>query len=115
MKKEDLAHFTGSEHWYRYAGTKFTYTDGVAYVAEHGQAYWLISEILLAHALISEVRNQEFAVWKLTVSQDKSAMLACTDGNGAPVFSKRILFTDFPLPEIEFWFQNNVLYLPSEH
>jgi hypothetical protein len=31
------------------------------------------------------------------------------------VFEKPIPFTDFPLPEISLWFENNTIYLPSEH
>jgi hypothetical protein len=32
------------------------------------------------------------------------------DGNGNAVFSKEITFTDFPLPEIKLFFQNNTIF-----
>jgi len=31
------------------------------------------------------------------------------------VSSKAIAFTDFPLPEITLWLQDDVMLLPSEH
>jgi hypothetical protein len=31
------------------------------------------------------------------------------------VFTKAIQFTDFPPEGITLWFENNVIYLPSEH
>jgi hypothetical protein len=31
------------------------------------------------------------------------------------VFEKAIPFTDFPADSITLWFENNMIYLPSEH
>ena len=42
----DLSGFTGTENWYRYAMMpRFTYTDGVKYLAEQAKAYWLLDAI----------------------------------------------------------------------
>lgn len=47
LNKADLAHFTGTETWWRHPLFKdFTYTDGVRYVTQEGQAYWLLEAIL---------------------------------------------------------------------
>jgi hypothetical protein len=54
-------------------------------------------------------------VWTLTVKPDRTATLACGDGNGNTVFEKPIPFTDFPVDRVTLWFENNTIYLPSEH
>jgi hypothetical protein len=111
-----LRQFTGSEHWYRHPLVReMLYTDGAKYVAEQGAAYWLLDEIAFAQRGEKRVAAEEFQVWKLTVRTDHTATLACEDGNGKTVFEKLIGFTDFPTERIELWFENNTIYLPSEH
>lgn len=115
LKSEDLAHFTGSEQWYRHGlARSITYTDGAKYVADHGGAYWLLDEIALAQTFFVAVKAEPFQVWRLTVNDGKG-VLTCDDGNGSIVFTKTIPFTDFPLPEIKFYFTDNVILLPSEY
>lgn len=54
-------------------------------------------------------------VWKLDVSKvDRSGILTCEDGNGNQIFSEAIKFTDFPIPEMVFWFEIDTLMLPCE-
>ena len=48
------------------------------------------------------------------MSPDHRPMLKCLDGNGVTFYSKEIEFTDFLLDRIEFFFENDVIYLPSE-
>lgn len=116
LNKNDLAHFTGSANWYRHSFNRsITYTSGVQYVAEHGGAYWLLDEIVLAQKAVPAVAAEPFQLWKLTVSADKTATLTCEDGNGTAVFTKRLDYTDFPLDEIQFYFTDDVILLPSEY
>lgn len=115
LTKSDLANFTGSERWFRHSLVRhILYTDGVQYVAEHGGAYWLIDEIAFAQALPA-VASQTFQMWRLSVNKAQSAILVCDDGNGHVVFTKPIAFTDFPLPEIRFYFTDNTILLTSEY
>lgn len=115
LSQSDLAHFTGSEHWHRHPlNRKVVFTDGAKHVADAGGAYWLLDEIALLQ-LQSNIAAVEFQFWKLTVHQDRTATLTCEDGNGRIVFTKEIIFTDFPLAEITLYFTNNTIYLPSEH
>ena len=110
-----LAQFTGSEHWYRHGLVgKILFTDGAKYVADEGGAYWLLDEIAIAQRFEKAVAGEEFQVWKLTVNPDRTARLACGDGNGRTVFEKAIEYTDFPASGVELWFENNTIYLPSE-
>ena len=79
-----------------------------------GGAYWLLDEIAIAQRFEKAVAVEEFQVWKLTVNPDRSAKLACEDGNGRTVFEKAIEYTDFPVDSIELWFENSTIYLPSD-
>ena len=116
LSEADLRHFTGSENWYRHGLNRdVLFTDGAKYVADQGGAYWLLDEIALAQPYQKAVAAEEFQVWTLTVKPDRTATLACGDGNGNTVFEKVIPFTDFPVERIELWFENNTIYLPSEH
>jgi hypothetical protein len=43
-----------------------------------------------------------------------SAALTREDGDCNAVMTKTLTFTDFPLPEITLYFQNNTIFLPYE-
>jgi hypothetical protein len=116
LRKADLMQFTGTEQWYRHAiNRKVLFTDGAKYVADTAGAYWLLDEIALIQPYDKRVAAEEFQVWKLAVHTNRTATLTCDDGNGNIVFTKEIGYTDFSLDEITFYFENNVIYLPSEH
>lgn len=113
LNASDLDQFTGSDNWYQHGIVRrISYTDGAKYVADTAGAYWLLDEIALAQ-LDKRMQVEEFQVWKLTVA-DSVGELTCGDGNGNLLVKKPIPYTDFPLPEIELWFENNVICLPSE-
>ena len=59
-----------------------------------------------AKAVIRSYRH-----WRLAVNADQTATLTCDDGNDRVVFTKQIEYTDFPLPEIRFYFIDNTLLL----
>lgn len=116
LTKSDLAMFTGTEKWYRHAFVrKVLFTDGMKYVADTAGAYWLIDEIAFKQH-IPEFLREAFQVWTLKVDLSKqTAVLNCDDGNGNLIFTKLIHYTDFPLDEIQIYFTNNVILLPSEY
>jgi len=109
----ELHQFTGTENWYQH-WLGFTYTDGVKYLAQQAGAYWLIDAIgSYQKASIKEITIQ---FWRLTVNEDKSAVLQMREDSDRPSrVSQKIAYTDFPLKEIELYFSNNVLLLPSEY
>jgi hypothetical protein len=117
LTKDDLRQFTGSETWWRHALVRdIVFTDGAKHVADAGGAYWLLDEIALAQRYNKAVAGEEFQLWKLAVDLDKSrGTLTCEDGNGHVVFRKEIEFTDFPLDEIQLYFCNKTILLPSEY
>lgn len=108
----ELRQFSGTEHWYKHL-SGYLYTDGVRYVAQKGGAYWLVDKILFTTR--AKKALQEFDAWKLTVNEDRSAILVSEDGNYNELYREKIEWTDFPLKKIELWFESGVLILPSEH
>lgn len=115
LSKADLAHFTGTETWFRHSLVRrILYTEGVQHVAEHGGAYWLIDEIAL-NQMVPAIAAEGFQVWRLAVAADNTAILTCDDGNDRVVFTKKLSFTDFPLDEIRFYLVDNTILLPSEY
>ncbi|MBX3045201.1 MAG: hypothetical protein KIT33_10305 [Candidatus Kapabacteria bacterium] len=113
--KSQLDQFNGSENYFKHPLIKgVVYTDGVREMAQICKSYWLI-DACLSWQLDKKVSNQEFQVFKLKVHEDKSATLNIEDGNYNIIAKQEIEFTDFPLDEIELYFSNSVLYLPSEH
>lgn len=118
-----LAQFSGSTRWFRYrVGPVILgyYTEGIHYLAEGAECYWLLGEIFFAQQSIAE---QPFQVWRLLVHEDLSALLSGEDGNDGVFHEQQINFTDFPLPEIALWVElgemegavKPILLLPSEH
>jgi len=117
LTESDLGGFTGTGTWWRNPMfPRFTYTDGVKYVADTGGAYWLIDAIF-SHQIDPKARAEEFQFWELKRRRPgEGATLAMTDGNSeTPIVRQVIEFTDFPLESIRFYFKDRVLLLPSEY
>lgn len=112
----ELKYFTGSENWYRHTlFQQFLYTDGIKFLASNAECYWLVDKIFALQYGQPSVKKLNFQTWFLTVSSDQTAILKCEDGNFNPVYSEKIIYTDFPLPQIKLFLTNNVLLLPTEY
>ena len=109
-----LDHFTGSETWYTHKlFPGFHYTEGVRYVAQSANAYWLL-EAIMSKQLKPALQKQPFQQWKLTVT-GRRGKLICDDGDGKVLHDQSILFTDFPETGVVIWLVDKVLLLPSEY
>ena len=100
-----LAQFTGTQTWYRYRlgqAILAYYTEGIQYLADNADCYWLLTEIVIAQT-DDNVSRETFQSWELLVTEDHRASLVCEDGNQVSVFTKIIPYTDFPFPEITVW------------
>ncbi|QDU98598.1 DUF6876 family protein [Lignipirellula cremea] len=126
--ESDLRQFTGTIDLYRHGlNRRVCYTDGVRYVAEQGEAFWLIDAICswigsqpFRKAAAEDDRIAEMHFWTLEVQEDRTAVLfAKSDSPEEAFITQAIPFTDFPLPRIDIWAaydgENWTLYLPSEH
>jgi len=110
-----LAHFTGTERYYRISN-RHLLTDGTKYVAEAAGAFWLMDAV--ASHLMEIGTADWFVLVRLQVT-DSRAVMIYEDGNGGEHARQEIPYTDFPLSEFvlyccwdgEHW----VLMLPSEY
>ena len=112
----DLEQFIGSEHYYKHWTNIIQYTDGVAYMAKAGGAYWLIDAIA-SYQGEKHFELDELQLWELVKSDDgDSAVLTARRDTGLPpVIKQEIEYTDFPLQEIKLYVKNGILFLPSEY
>lgn len=107
-----LPQFKGTEHYYRhpFLDTTLILTDGCAYLREEAKCYWLFD--IIAQQLPSKT---DFIV-KLKQLQDDSWIFFCQCFISTEIFyTQKIPYSDFPLPEITIWVENNIALLPSEH
>lgn len=118
--KSDLTNFNGCDTFTRWSPlTKDVATEGVIYLAENAECFWLL-DIIGSHQIDPKVRNEEFQVWKFTGTPGGKATVVCEDGNSNEVTRQELEFNTFPLPEITIWATLNelgsrTLMLPSEY
>ncbi|MBD6620720.1 hypothetical protein FNW02_34415 [Komarekiella sp. 'clone 1'] len=111
----DLERFKGSEVVYRHSLGMLRYTEGINYLAESTQCYWLLDAIgSYQHQLQSNPRLRDFQVWRLVV-ENESGVLICEEDTDKEVLRQSIPYTDFPLPEMTLYLAQKVLMLPSEY
>jgi hypothetical protein len=118
----DLQQFTGTEQYHRWSPLfkNYAITDGVKYMCDKANAYWLIDAIASYYGdVIKDPMLADMQFWKLKVNPDKSAVLTCERDTDDVAITQKIPYTDFPLPEIKLWVaqgdEGYVIYLPSEH
>ena len=101
-------------------------TRGIQYLAEQGNADWLVNAI--ASFLSADIQRRKFVAmepyashhyWILEVADDHSAVLTARAGSDLDIFvCKRIEHTDFSRPNTWIWVRSNAagwtLFLPSE-
>ena len=115
----ELHNFSGTEHYYRIM-PNILMTDGAKFVADKGEAYWLITAI--ASYLPNFTQNESFIVANLTVTRTATActaLLKLDDGNDNILAEQFIEYTDFELDEIKFYACYTgdawLLMLPTEY
>lgn len=106
----DLAQFTGTVNYYKHWSKRLVYTDGIKYLAEKAGAHWLVDLVASYQPL-----KAEFQCWTLK-AEEGGYCAVCKDGNGEQLIEQKFEYTDFPkhLMPFDLYFQNGVLYLPSE-
>ena len=77
----ELAHFTGTTQWFKNPMfPNFRYTDGVKYLAEKAEAYWLLDYIFSNQ--ISPVKEHPFQVWKRSSLKIESTAISRSAKHG---------------------------------
>jgi hypothetical protein len=118
MKAEELerslGYFTGTETWYKLSPFPVTMTEGVKFVADNAECYWLFTDTAVA-ALDLESKGKDAMFWTLTVNDDGSADLKGEYDSGVVLYRQHYTRTDFPMKKFRFWFKDHVFLLPSEY
>lgn len=116
ITQNDLVQFSGTEKYYRHQ--TLLLTDGVFYLAEKAECFWLM-DVIWSHAMEKRwFGKEDFITCKLTV-QDTVGEVIFDDGNGRILITQHIPFTDFPLNQIQLYIvrgeRNLVIMLPGEY
>ena len=102
---------------YRHWSGALHYTEGVRYLAQQGNANWLIDEIATSQylpTLVNDPRLQRFQLWELKVDSSRITLLVCEQSSKEIVLARLLEQTKFPLDSIQLYLKNKVLMLPSE-
>ena len=115
IKQADLNQFTGTTQYYAHWLKAFLYTDGVKYLADEAQAYWLIDAIASHQPeALKDPMLRGIQFWKLIVTGNKAKLICERDTDNVAI-TQDIDYTDFPLSEVKLYLADRVLMLPSEY
>lgn len=120
--RNELRHFCGSEQYYKNPlFPMFAYTEGVQYLAQKANCYWLINQVFGCQ-FIEELKDEAFQAWKLTEQGESAATIVVDDGNKKILKTFELDYTDFPFEVLcskgegfNIWFVENILLLPNEY
>ncbi len=112
--QQTLSEFYGTNEYYKHWTGSLVYTDGIHFLQENAECYWLLDAIASYQPKCKKdpmLKDMQF--WTLTVINNE-AKLTCKRDSNDTAFVQNIEYTDFPLKEINIWVENGVAYLPSE-
>lgn len=117
LTKDELAAnlegFIGTEQYYKHPLGLY-FTDGVHYLAEEAECYWLIDAIA---SYLPELKDlEEFQAWTLTRNDQGGAVLVCEGadpetGEAVELARQEIEYTDFPLDAVRLYLQHGTIDL----
>ncbi|MBU2903465.1 hypothetical protein KO529_01605 [Arenibacter algicola] len=118
--KERLQYFNGSLVLYQLPLIKTKFTEGIKYLAEAANSFWLVTDTsVIAKSLLDKSRFISIDFKKFTEEEkDKmgyEAKIDYSDGNGLVFETQKYHLTDFPLDELRLYFVDDTLMLPSEY
>ncbi len=114
INKQNLSQFTGTQQYYRHWLKLLVFTDGIKYLAENTNSFWLLDVIAsFQHKLNSKY---PFQLWELKVNEDKTATVTMKeDSNTETIVKQELEYTDFPFDYQKIYCIDNVVLLPSEY
>ncbi|WP_268224920.1 DUF6876 family protein [Sinomicrobium oceani] len=118
--KERLQYFNGTEMFYQIPLLKTRFTDGLKYLSEVAECFWLITDTsIIAKSLMN--RSEFITIDFKRLPEEKQdysgyeAEIIYSDGNDNILEKHGYRATDFPLDELRLFFVNDTLMLPSEY
>lgn len=118
--QDRLKSFIGTEMFYQLPLFKTRFTDGVKYLSEVADCFWLITDTsVIAKSLINKSEFITIDFKRLSkaeqIESHTEAIILYSDGNDNLLEKHGYFVTDFPLDELRLFFVNDTLMLPSEY
>jgi len=118
--QESLQQFHGSDRFFQLPLIKTRFTDGIHYLAEKAECFWLVTD---ASVIAKSLRDKSYFItidFKRLSEEEREekqceALIQYSDGNGNLYETHRYHVTDFPLDDLRLFFVNDTLMLPSEY
>lgn len=105
----ELQRFTGSVEYFAYNGVYLT--EGVRYLAERAQCFWLLDIIWSIHAMIN---TRERVICRLEMKEGNTAIFTATEYLGEAIYIQEVIAPDFPAKFVEIYVADGLLYLARE-
>lgn len=113
---KELKNFSGTENYYLSSFKTLKLTDGMNFLRNKLNCFWLIDVVESVQHLKKIKENNHFILWTIKVNEDKTAIIkALDDSKGKILYSQKLEYTDFLLDEFEFYQINDVLLLKGEY
>ncbi len=115
-----LQQFHGSDRFYRLPICNTRYTEGIQYLAETANAFWLLTDAsVMGKSLLHKSYFITVDFKRLTAEEKEEigydATIQYSDGNGLVFTTQKYHLTDFPLDELRLFFVDGTLLLPNEY
>ena len=112
----ELDNFTGTACYYKSTFGKLRLTEGMNYLRNEANCFWLIDIIESVQHLKRIQINKDFVIWKIEVKDKAFKVTAWADTpyKSEMLYSQEGEYTNFPLEELEFYQEGDVLLLKSE-
>lgn len=122
---DELSGFTGTENYYVHSLFGYKMTDGAKYLCDVAHCFWLAELIYSWQGELKKRYGAQcnghdkpclcFQVWTLRKTE-KGWIARCEDADEHYLCSQEIQYSDFPDEDgVKLFFQNGVLFLPSEY
>ena len=111
-----LTAFTSPVAEFRHWTRLFYYTEGVAFLAEHAGAKWLL-DYIAAHQKVArkDHRLRELQRWIVRRTERHTVRIGCYRESGDEAFhASMLLLGEFPLDEVTLYLEADTLMLPTE-
>jgi len=114
--ESDLPYFTGTEEYHKFSIlSNLKLTDGVKYLCDKAQCYWLMDIIAsYQNKCNKDEMLKYFQIWTLTI-KDGKAIVKCERDTDDIAITQKIPYTDFPLDSIKLYCIDGIILLTSEY
>jgi len=104
------------QYWKLGVWHRIVCTDGVKFLVEKGECYWLVDLIAsMQPELLKDRMLQGHQFWTVRLDGKGGCDVICERDTGDVAWRKHIDYTDFTLEECRIWVEGNVALLPGEH